>query len=114
MPGAGVLILTTNRVGTFDKAFKSRIQLTLYFGDLSKEERLKIWHNYFHRLQELNEQALNFGNLMAYSGRLAETMIDGRGIRNAITTALQLSKFDGIKLTYDHLMRAIEATASLG
>ncbi|KAI8932326.1 hypothetical protein NX059_010520 [Plenodomus lindquistii] len=32
----GILILTSNRVGTFDEAFKSRIQLSLHYDDLKK------------------------------------------------------------------------------
>jgi SpoVK/Ycf46/Vps4 family AAA+-type ATPase len=33
----GILILMTNRVGTFDEAFKSRVQLALYYPQLSEE-----------------------------------------------------------------------------
>ena len=32
----GILILTSNRVGTFDEAFKSRIQLSLHYENLGK------------------------------------------------------------------------------
>lgn len=32
-----ILILTSNRVGTFDEAFKSRIQLSLHYDNLTKK-----------------------------------------------------------------------------
>jgi SpoVK/Ycf46/Vps4 family AAA+-type ATPase len=47
----GILFLTTNRVGTFDEAFLSRITLAIYYPDFQDEEREKIWHNYFDKLE---------------------------------------------------------------
>ncbi|OBT88775.1 hypothetical protein VE02_02394 [Pseudogymnoascus sp. 03VT05] len=38
----GILILTSNRVGTFDEAFKSRIQLALHYDSLSYSQRKQI------------------------------------------------------------------------
>ena len=32
----GILILTSNRVGTFDEAFKSRTQVATHYSDLTK------------------------------------------------------------------------------
>ena len=40
---SGVLILTTNRVGQFNKAIKSRINLSLYYPPLNEDQSLKIW-----------------------------------------------------------------------
>jgi hypothetical protein len=63
----GILFLTTNRgerlcasgrvwaneqtVGTFDEAFLSRINLAIYYPDFQNEERQRIWHNYFDKLE---------------------------------------------------------------
>lgn len=49
----GILILTSNRVGTFDEAFKSRIQLTLRYKNLEKDQRLQIWNNFMKRLDKM-------------------------------------------------------------
>jgi SpoVK/Ycf46/Vps4 family AAA+-type ATPase len=38
----GTLFLTTNRVSTFDEAFKSRIRPSLYFAHLTKEARKRV------------------------------------------------------------------------
>jgi SpoVK/Ycf46/Vps4 family AAA+-type ATPase len=35
----GILILTSNRVGTFDEAFKSRIQVALHYPNLDRVAR---------------------------------------------------------------------------
>lgn len=35
----GILVLTTNRVGMFDEAFKSRVQLAIHFPSLGQEQR---------------------------------------------------------------------------
>ena len=43
----GILILTSNRVGTFDEAFKSRIQVALHYTNLDRVARKKIWKNFF-------------------------------------------------------------------
>lgn len=40
---SGILFLTTNRVGIFDPAFKSRIHISLYYPPLSGVTTIKIW-----------------------------------------------------------------------
>ncbi|KAJ4315435.1 hypothetical protein N0V94_005937, partial [Neodidymelliopsis sp. IMI 364377] len=51
----GILFLTTNRVGTSDKAVWSRIHATLYYDTFTDEQRQKIWNTCFEKLEE--EQA---------------------------------------------------------
>jgi hypothetical protein len=48
----GILILTSNRVGTFDEAFKSRIQVAIHYDKLTKRSRRQIWQNFFDMLEE--------------------------------------------------------------
>ena len=45
-----ILFLTTNRVGAFDDAFISRIHVSLYYPDLSEDDRRKVWRNFFDKL----------------------------------------------------------------
>jgi SpoVK/Ycf46/Vps4 family AAA+-type ATPase len=52
----GILILTTNRVGTFDEAFKSRISLALRYEKLTQVQRKQVWRNFIRRLEDLGEQ----------------------------------------------------------
>ncbi|KAF2642633.1 hypothetical protein P280DRAFT_478719 [Massarina eburnea CBS 473.64] len=39
----GLLFLTTNRIGTFDEAFKSRIHISLFYPDFNLKTTLKFW-----------------------------------------------------------------------
>ncbi|KAI1329012.1 hypothetical protein F5Y16DRAFT_397727 [Xylariaceae sp. FL0255] len=104
----GILILTTNRVGTFDEAFKSRIQLALRYEKLGKSERKQIWKNFFGRLKDLGEEEnIDFDDVEAHYDDLAAYEMNGRQIRNTITTARQLAKYKKRKMVFAHLKRAI-------
>lgn len=48
----GILFLTTNRVGTIDRAFKSRIHLSLYYPKFDKASTISIWENNLKRVDE--------------------------------------------------------------
>lgn len=104
----GILILTTNRVGTFDDAFKSRIQLALRYPDLDEQQRREIWGNFFQMLRRTKER-IDFEDLEMNVRKLSEVEINGRQIRNAITTARHLAKFRNERLVYKHVQDAIAA-----
>ncbi|RSM13182.1 hypothetical protein CEP52_002042 [Fusarium oligoseptatum] len=104
----GILILTTNRVGTFDEAFKSRIQLALRYEKLQGYQRKQIWRNFFTRLKEIGEEdKIDFDDIQLNLDELTRHEMNGRQIRNSITTARQLAKYKGRKMTFSHLKRAI-------
>ncbi|RYP19936.1 hypothetical protein DL765_003084 [Monosporascus sp. GIB2] len=104
----GILILTTNRVGTFDEAFKSRIQLALRYEKLKDYQRKQIWRNFFERLKALGEHdRIDFDDILLHTDELAQYPMNGRQIRNSITTGRQLAKFKKKKMTFTHLKRAI-------
>jgi ATP-dependent Clp protease ATP-binding subunit ClpA len=46
----GILFLTTNRVGKIDRAFMSRIHLSLYYPKLNQDSTLRIWRNNLKRV----------------------------------------------------------------
>ncbi|KAF5233900.1 hypothetical protein FANTH_12407 [Fusarium anthophilum] len=105
----GILILTTNRVGTFDEAFKSRIQLALRYEKLKDYQRLQIWKNFLVRLKSLGEEeSIDFDDIELYLEELAKYPMNGRQIRNSITTGRQLAKYKRKKMTFAHLKRAID------
>ncbi|RYP68985.1 hypothetical protein DL770_008335 [Monosporascus sp. CRB-9-2] len=104
----GILILTTNRVGTFDEAFKSRIQLALRYEKLKDYQRKQIWRNFIDRLRALGEHdSIDFDDILLHIDELARCPMNGRQIRNSITTGRQLAKFMKKKMTFTHLKRAI-------
>jgi SpoVK/Ycf46/Vps4 family AAA+-type ATPase len=125
----GILILTSNRVGTFDEAFKSRIQLALHYENLDRSQRQKIWTNFLRRLKDMNNSNnetvtqtssvsekktqkldqidIDFDDIGCYMSELANIEMNGRQIRNAITTARQLAKFKKEQMNYRHLKHVI-------
>jgi SpoVK/Ycf46/Vps4 family AAA+-type ATPase len=126
----GILILTSNRVGTFDEAFKSRIQLSLHYENLTKGQRKKIWKNFISRLKEMDEASpimlidpgtrlpkesepigIDFDDIDGYVSDLAGIEMNGRQIRNAITTARQLAKFKEENMRYRHLQHVINVSS---
>lgn len=52
----GILFLTTNRVGTLDEAFKSRIHMSLYYPPLEKVQAQQIFKMNIDRLREIENQ----------------------------------------------------------
>ncbi|KAG8713067.1 hypothetical protein FRC09_019124 [Ceratobasidium sp. 395] len=45
----GVLILTSNRIRSFDRAFVSRFTIALHYPDLEQDSRLRIWREFLSR-----------------------------------------------------------------
>ena len=107
----GILILTSNRVGTFDEAFKSRIQLSLHYENLQKPQRIKIWKNFMHQLKSLDDIKIDFDDVESYIDELATHELNGRQIRNSITTARQLAQYKNLPMTYAHLKHVIEVAS---
>ena len=99
----GILFLTTNRVETFDEAFKSRIHVPLKYEDLTSDSRKKIWRNFLTRFTkdelELDEKGYE---------SLAEAKINGRQIKNVVRTAKSLAQFNEEKLDLKKLKQAIQ------
>ncbi len=87
----GILILTSNRVGTFDEAFKSRVQR----------------HNFINSLSSDGEN-VQLEELQHKLGVLARYKLNGRQIRNTVKTARQLAHYRREKLEYSHFETAIE------
>jgi SpoVK/Ycf46/Vps4 family AAA+-type ATPase len=104
----GILILTSNRVGTFDEAFKSRISLALHYPNFTKSQRCRIWKNFLNRLKALKEPGIDFDDIECNVVELANEELNGRQIRNAITIGRQLAKFQNKELSYAHLKHVVE------
>lgn len=101
----------TATVGTFDEAFKSRIQLALHYPPLNADDRQTIWWNFIQGLRE--EVAadcslqINHEELMKKRELLARHQLNGRQIRNTIRTARQLALFKNQELSYSHVEQTI-------
>ncbi|KAI1321371.1 hypothetical protein F5Y16DRAFT_69591 [Xylariaceae sp. FL0255] len=108
----GILILTSNRVGTFDEAFKSRIQVAIHYDNLTKKSRKQIWRNFFDMLEDSNEEDANMPELERRLDELASEEMNGRQIRNALLTARQLAKHRDERLDWQHLSQVMKTSAA--
>jgi AAA+ superfamily predicted ATPase len=102
---SGILFLTTNRVTTFDDAFKSRIHIPIRYTDLTVESRKQIWRNFCGMVPggvDVDERGL---------ATLAENDLNGRQIKNAIKAAESLAAFDGAKLDLKQLLQITKIQA---
>jgi hypothetical protein len=52
----GILFLTTNRVGTLDEAFKSRIHISLYYPPLTRDQTVEIFKTNIRKLKEIIQE----------------------------------------------------------
>lgn len=95
-------------MGIFDEAFKSRIQLALHYANLGSYQRLRIWKIFIKRLEDLGEENIDFIDLRDHLEQLAEEKMNGREIRNAMTTARQYAQWKGTTLRYEILKDVIE------
>jgi SpoVK/Ycf46/Vps4 family AAA+-type ATPase len=103
----GILILTTNRIGTFDEAFKSRVQLALHYPPLSEKGREELWHNFMRSLKNAKENA-DFEEIGEKLHVLAKHTLNGRQIRNTISNARQLARHRKDKLRFIHINQALQ------
>jgi len=105
----GILVLTSNRIGTFDEAFKSRVQLIVHYPKLGKGERRRIWDKFIRSLRGTQVNA-NVEELEECAEALSEIELNGREIRNTIQTATLLAQYDEQQLRYEHLMNVISVS----
>ncbi|KAF6811844.1 hypothetical protein CMUS01_13183 [Colletotrichum musicola] len=108
----GILILTSNRVGSFDEAFKSRIQVAIHYDNLTKKSRRQIWQNFFEMIEESPNEDANMVELERRLDELASQEMNGRQIRNALLTARQLAKHRKERLDWEHLSQVMKTSAA--
>ncbi|ROV96054.1 hypothetical protein VPNG_09177 [Cytospora leucostoma] len=103
---AGILFLTTNRVATFDDAFKSRIHIPIRYTDLDVKSRLQIWRSFCKKVPG------GVDILDAEYEILAEIELNGRQIKNVIKAAESLAAFDKVPLDFKQLQQVTKIQAT--
>ncbi|KAE9407473.1 P-loop containing nucleoside triphosphate hydrolase protein [Gymnopus androsaceus JB14] len=92
----GILFITTNRVGSFDEAFQSRIHIALKYNDLPSESRRAVWKTFLSRLGDdkvdMDDKAYDV---------LEKHILNGRQIKNAVKTAKSLAEFNGERVALE-------------
>ncbi|KAK3701415.1 hypothetical protein LTR37_015513 [Vermiconidia calcicola] len=104
---SGIMFLTTNRVGSFDEAFRSRIHSALFYRDLNRDQTIAIWQKSLERLitrkERLNQKfellqedsqdiVLYAANVWNVYSMYEMSPWNGRQIRNAFQTAVALAE----------------------
>ncbi|KAL3428950.1 P-loop containing nucleoside triphosphate hydrolase protein [Aspergillus tetrazonus] len=99
---SGVIILTTNRVGEFDEAFRSRIHVCLYYPKLEERQTKEIWEKNIQRIKESNLNLdMEEKKIRRFADQHWQRNLDrptrrwnGRQIKNAFQTAIALANWE--------------------
>ena len=94
---SGVLFLTTNRIGSFDEAFKSRIHISLYYPPLSESQTFEVWAMNLNRLTKSNRDIyVDRSEIEGFARKHWKEGMrwNGRQIRNAFQTAVALAEYE--------------------
>ena len=86
----GVLFLTTNRPGSFDEAFQSRIHMALGLPELDDTAQLKVWGIFIKELQIDKTEKERILKFVSEEIKKKNTL-NGRQIRNAVRTAIAIA-----------------------
>lgn len=81
--------------------------MALHYESLEQQQRARIWRNFFDRLRNVGEPNIEYDVIDSYMEELAAYEMNGRQIRNAITTARQLAQFKGRPMSFGHLRHVI-------
>ncbi|CEL59914.1 hypothetical protein RSOLAG1IB_09198 [Rhizoctonia solani AG-1 IB] len=112
----GVLVLTTNRIRNFDKAFISRISIAIHYPDLDQASRLLIWKEFLVRagatLVDPNSSPSDKSSYITHEelALLAKKSFNGRVIKQIIRGAQALSIADKEPLRMSHVLTFLGIT----
>ncbi|ETW80179.1 AAA+-type ATPase [Heterobasidion irregulare TC 32-1] len=103
----GILILTTNLLDQCDAAFESRIHFSIPYPDLDFEARKRIWKMFFGKAtsgaEKFNEEDID---------RLAVHEMNGRQIKNAISSAQCIALESDSPLSIEHVNAVLEVVTA--
>lgn len=106
---SGILFMTTNRVRTFDDAFKSRIHVPLKYSDLDENSRTSIWRYFLQKLKKgEGEGGVQVDVDEAGYKTLGQARLNGRQIKNVVRTAKSLAAYRGGVLTVQSLEQVVK------
>ena len=99
------MFLTTNRIGAFDAAFKSRIHLAIKYPNLSFHAREKLWEAFIRKASNGEFPAW----LNSSRGNLACENVNGRQIKNIVRTAHAIAVSNQTDMKLSHINMALNA-----
>lgn len=105
----GILVVTTNRVGLFDEAFKSRIQISIHYPALDEDARRRVWLSAIRAIPG-GQVKYDSEDLCQRAPDLAKNKLNGRQIRNTVHCAMQLAISNNEQLEDSHFQTVIGIT----
>ncbi|KAL8343309.1 hypothetical protein RB598_004582 [Gaeumannomyces tritici] len=115
------LFLTTNRVGVFDAAFKSRVQVAIHYPPLGKDGRMKLWCQFLAKTSfrsnlpdtcESSDPSLFTVNKSGSTDdgleRLVVEPLNGRQIQNIVKVAAAVASGAKTPLTIEGLWNTLQ------
>jgi SpoVK/Ycf46/Vps4 family AAA+-type ATPase len=106
----GIMFLTTNRVGKFDEAFKSRISVAIRYDPPDQDSRAQIWKLFISKPLGEHPPWLDDAALQ----KLTTKKLNGHEIRNVVVIAGSLAKSRACKLSLQEIERALEGHRKMG
>ena len=116
----GILILTTNRLKTFDIAVQSRVNFAIKYKDLDDKQKKAIYKTFIEQLTDDNttdkQQLLDWldddEQTEEYGGSPFKEL-NGRQIRNVLFSAASIAQGDSDKrLKLDHIRKILRETTN--
>lgn len=114
----GILIVTTNRLRTFDIAVQSRVNFAIRYKDLDDKQKKAIYKNFIEQLTEDNtydkQQLLSWlDDDEEENGVSPFKELNGRQIRNVLFSAASIAQGDSDKrLKLDHIKKMLRETTN--
>lgn len=97
----GIMFLTTNRIHSFDEAFRSRIHIAIRYPDLDQSARRSIWGNFMKKAQGIYNHGVEVSKEDV--DQLSQRVLNGREIRNIVKSAQLLASRSKQPLQKKHL-----------
>ncbi|KAF8595212.1 P-loop containing nucleoside triphosphate hydrolase protein [Ceratobasidium sp. AG-I] len=106
---SGIIILTTNRVRTLDRAFRSRISLAIKYQDLDAQSRLILWERFLKLAGATIQDSQNLGTSFNFSreeiNKLSEREVNGRVIKHIVRVSQALAMHDKKPMNVGHVAK---------
>lgn len=109
---AGVLFLTTNRVGDFDEAFTSRIHVSLYYPALDSDKTSRVFQINIKMIEDRfrdRDRKVVIDDIESFArahfADNPDARWNGRQIRNACQTALALAEFEAQGNSHETILK---------
>ncbi|RSL54743.1 hypothetical protein CEP53_007347 [Fusarium sp. AF-6] len=109
----GILFLTTNRVETFDEAFQSRIHIALRYDALDAKAKRTIFQMFLDRVRDLGKLKVEPLKEDDWT-YLSKQELNGREIKNVISSAQDLAVNKGEALSMRHIKQVLNVHANFG